>query len=86
MIVPLEFIIAIGAALAVAIVIKLWRAERARNRAPVGKHDVLMKRAAAHEDKSVFLKKALRDYRATGHLSARQVEAVEKALERVESP
>ena len=85
MIVPLEFIIAIGAALAVAVVIKLVRADRAARRAPIGRHDIMMKRAEAHADKSAFLRKAVRDYKANRHLSERQVEAVERALERVET-
>jgi hypothetical protein len=84
MIVPLEFLIAIAAALGVAIVIKLVRADRAARRAPIGKHDLLMKRAEAQMEKSAFLRKAVRDYKANGHLSERQVEAVETALERVE--
>jgi hypothetical protein len=84
MIVPTEFLIAIGAALVVAIGIKLWRAERARARAPIGKNDILMKRAEAYQDRSAFLKKAVRDYKANRHLSERRLEEVEKALERVE--
>ena len=83
MIIPLEFLVAAGAALAVAIIVKLWRAERARSRAPIGKHDLLMKRAEAYADRSAFLRKACRDYKANKHLSARQLEEVEKALERV---
>ena len=84
MIIPLEFMIAIGAALAAAIAVKLWRAERKRQRAPIGNNDLLMKRAEAYADRSAFLRKACRDYKANKHLSARQLEEVEKALERVE--
>ncbi len=81
--IPTEYLIAGGAAAVIAIAIRVVRA-RMKGAPPTGKHDVLMKRAAAHVDKSAFLKKACADYRATGHLSARQVEGVEKALERVE--
>ena len=67
-----------------AVVARIIRA-RLRGAPPIGQYDVLMKRAEAHAEKSAFLKKALADYRKTGHLSARQVKAVERALERVES-
>ncbi len=80
----LEFGIAIATAVLTAVIVRLYirRNEPGRNR--IGNHDVLMKRAEAHVDKSGFLKKACADYRKTGHLSARQVEQVEKALARVD--
>ena len=77
------WILVIGAVVA-AVVGRLLRA-RMKGAPPIGRHDVLMKRAETHADRSPFLKKAFADYRKTGHLSERQVEAVEKALERIEA-
>jgi hypothetical protein len=68
------WILVIGAVVA-AVVGRLLRA-RLKGGAPIGRHDILMKRAEVHADKSAFLRKALTDYRKTGHLSERQVEAV----------
>jgi hypothetical protein len=79
-------LIAASAAAVVAIAIRLFRARSAARNQPIGRHDILMQRAQAHVAKSAFLRKACRDYRATGHLSDRQVEAVERALERTEAP
>ena len=81
MITPTQIIVAVVAALGVGVAIRLYRARN--NTKPIGKHDVLMKRAEAYAEQSPFLRKACRDYRANGHLSARQVEAVEAALERI---
>jgi hypothetical protein len=78
-------LIASAAAAVVAIAIRLYRARSAARTRPIGRHDILMKRAEAHIDSNAFLRKACRDYRATGHLSERQVEAVERALERTEA-
>ncbi len=78
-----EFLIFAVAAIVVAVAIRLVRA-RLKDAPPIGRHDVLMKRAEANVEESAFLKKACADYRKTGHLSARQVEAVEKALESAE--
>ena len=78
-------LIAASAAAVVAIAIRLYRARSAARSPRIGHHDILMKRAEAHVDRSAFLRKACRDYRATGHLSERQVEAVERALERAET-
>ena len=80
----LELGIAMVTAVITAVIVRLYinRNDPARNR--IGNHDVLMRRAEAYVDKSGYLKKACADYRKTGHLSARQVEQVEKALARVE--
>ncbi len=79
-----QFLIVIGVTVVVAIAARILRA-RMKAPAPIGRHDALIKRAEVHVESSAFLKKAIRDYRATGHLSERQVEAVEKAIERAES-
>lgn len=78
-------LIAVAAAAVVAIAIRLFRARSAARTQRIGRHVILMKRAEAHVAKNAFLRKACRDYRATGHLSERQVEAVERALERAEA-
>jgi hypothetical protein len=71
-------------AVVVAVGIQLYRARRAARSERVGRHDLLMKRAEAHADGNAFLAKACKDYRANRHLSPRQIEAVETALERLE--
>lgn len=80
-----EIVIAATAALVVGVSIRLWRRRNdpALNR--IGRHDLLMKRAEAYEAQSSFLRKTLADYRKHGHLSERQVEQVEKAIERAEA-
>jgi hypothetical protein len=80
----LDIIIFFVMAVVVAVGIQLYRARRAARSQPVGPHDLLMKRAETYADESAFLAKACKDYRATRHLSERQVEAVETALERLE--
>jgi hypothetical protein len=80
----LDIIIFFVMAVVVAVGIQLYRARRAARSQPVGPHDLLMKRAEAYADESAFLAKACKDYRVTRHLSERQVEAVETALERLE--
>ena len=79
-----DIAIAILLAFVVAMGIKLYRAHRAAGREPIGDHDILMKRAEAHADQSAFLRKMCKEYRANRHLSERQLEAVETALERLE--
>jgi hypothetical protein len=80
----LDVVIFFVVAVVVAIGIKLYRARRAAGSEPVGRHDLLMKRAEAYVEENAFLRKARREYRANRHLSPRQVEAVEEALERLE--
>lgn len=43
-----------------------------------------MKRAELHTERSAFLKKVVLEFKANGHVSNRQAEAVEKALKRIE--
>lgn len=73
--------IAVGTGLALALAVRLYRARK--NTKPIGQHDALIKRAEAFAERSPFLRKACRDYRANRHLSPRQVEAIENALERL---
>ncbi|MBN9088945.1 MAG: hypothetical protein J0J01_18720 [Reyranella sp.] len=80
----LDIVIFFVMAVVVAVGIQLYRARRAARSERTGPHDLLMKRAQAHADGSAFLAKACKEYRANRHLSARQVEAVETALERLE--
>ncbi|MDB5486490.1 MAG: hypothetical protein JWQ58_205 [Reyranella sp.] len=80
-----EILIVVGVALVVAIVIKVVRARRkARDRGPSHIHEVLMKRAELHTERSPFLKKVVSEFKANGHVSNRQAEAVAKALKRLE--
>jgi hypothetical protein len=80
----LDIVIFTVMALVVAIGLQFYRARRAARSERTGPHDHLMKRAEAHAGDSAFLAKACKDYRANRHLSERQVEAVETALERLE--
>jgi hypothetical protein len=80
----LDLVIFFVMAVVVALGIQLYRARRANRSQPIGQHDLLMKRAEAHAKGNAFLTKACKDYRANRHLSPRQVEAVETALERLE--
>ncbi|WP_295137791.1 hypothetical protein [uncultured Reyranella sp.] len=81
-----EILIVAGAALVVAIAIKVFRARQAaRNRGPAHIHEALMKRAELHTDRSPFLRKVVSEFKANGHISNRQAEAVEKALKRLEA-
>lgn len=80
----LDIIIFFVMAVVVAVGIQFYRARRAAKSERVGPHDLLMKRAEAHAEGSAFLAKACKDYRANRHLSPRQIEAVETALERLE--
>jgi hypothetical protein len=80
----LDIVIFTVMAIVVAIGIQLYRARRAAGSERIGQHDVLMKRAEAHAGRSAFLAKACKEYRANRHLSPRQLEAVEDALERLE--
>jgi hypothetical protein len=81
-----EILIAAGVGLVVAIVIRVVRARRAaRDRGPRHIHEPLMKRAEALADKSPFLRKVCREFKANGHISNRQAEAVRKAIARIEA-
>ena len=81
-----HILIAAGAAVVVAVTIRIARARLAkRNRGPAHIHESLMKRADAYADKNAFLRKVCREFEANGHISNRQAEAVEKALARFEA-
>lgn len=81
-----EILIVVGVALVVAIAIKVVRARRAaRDRGPSHIHEALMKRAELHTERSPFLKKVVSEFKANGHVSNRQAEAVAKALKRFET-
>jgi hypothetical protein len=81
-----EILIAAGVGLVVAVAIRVWRARAAaRNRGPAHIHEPLMKRAEALAEKSAFLRKVCREFKANGHISNRQAEAVRKAIARIES-
>ena len=81
-----EILIAAGVAVVVAVAIRVFRARQAaRERGPAHIHEVLMKRAEAVADKSPFLRNICREFKANGHISNRQAEAVKKALARIES-
>lgn len=81
-----EILIAAGVGLVVAVIIRIIRARRAaRDRGPTHIHEPLMKRAEALADKSPFLRKVSLEFKANGHISNRQAEAVRKAIARLES-
>jgi hypothetical protein len=81
-----EILIASGAAFVVAVTIRIVRARMAaRNRGPAHIHEGLMKRAEALADKSPFLRNVCREFKANGHISNRQAEAVKKAIARIEA-
>lgn len=81
-----EFLISAGVAVVVAVAIRVVRARRAaRNRAPAHIHGALMRRAEACADKSAFLRKVCREFKANGHVSNRQAQAVAKAIARIEA-
>jgi hypothetical protein len=81
-----EILIAASAAMVTAAGIRLWRARAAaRERDPAHVHEPLMKRAEALADQSPFLRKVTREFKANGHISNRQADAVKKAIERIEA-
>lgn len=81
-----EILIVVGVAFVVAIAVSVFRARRAaRNRGPAHIHEALMKRAELHTERSPFLKNVVREFKANGHVSNRQAEAVAKALKRFEA-
>ena len=81
-----EILIAAGVAVVVAVGIRVFRARQAaRDRGPAHIHEALMKRAESVADKSPFLQTICREFKANGHISNRQAEAVKKALARIES-
>ena len=80
-----EILIAAGAAMVTAVGIRLWRARAAaRQRGPAHVHEPLMKRAEALTDQSPFLRKVTAEFKANGHISNRQADAVKKAIARIE--
>ena len=81
-----EIVIAATAALVVAVAIRVWRARQAaRERGPAHIHAALMKRAETLSDKSPFLRKVSAEFKANGHISNRQADAVKKAIARIEA-
>lgn len=81
-----EIVIAAGTAVVVAVIIRIVRARRARReRGPMHIHEGLMKRAEACADKSPFLRNVCREFKANGHISNRQADAVKKAIARIEA-
>ena len=81
-----EILIAAGVALVVAIGIRIYRSRvAARDRGPAHIHEPLMKRAEALADRSPFLRKVTREFKANGHISNRQADAVKKAIARLEA-
>lgn len=81
-----QILIAVGSGLVIAVAIRIFRARKAaRDRGPAHIHGALMKRAEAYADKSPFLRNVCREFKANGHISNRQAEAVAKALARVEA-
>ena len=80
-----QMAIATVAAIVVAVAIKLYRARSERQRrGPAHIHGPLMKRAETHAAQSPFLRNVCREYKANGHISDRQAEAVAKALARID--
>ena len=81
-----EILIAAGVAMVVAVGIRIWRAQAAASeRGPAHIHEALMKRAETLADKSQFLRKVSAEFKANGHISNRQAEAVKKAIARIEA-
>lgn len=81
-----EIAIAIVTAVIVAVGIRIVRARiEARNRGPAHIHEPLIRRAEAFADQSPFLRKVCREFKANGHISNRQADAVRKALARFEA-
>lgn len=81
-----ELAIIAGFALVTAVGIRLVQARLAARRdAPQHPHAALMKRAEDLADRSPFLKKVCGEYRANGHVSDRQAEAVRKAIARLDA-
>lgn len=80
-----QILIAMGAALVVAVAIRVYRARSAKQAEPPHVHDVLMKRAQVYVGESPFLAHLCRQYETNGHLSDRQAKTVAKALARLEA-
>ncbi|CAN5828270.1 hypothetical protein BH11PSE3_BH11PSE3_18400 [soil metagenome] len=80
-----EIAIVAVVAIVVAVGIRLVRARLdKRDRGPAHIHEPLVKRAEAYADRSPFLRNICREFRANGHISNRQADAVKKALARLE--
>lgn len=81
-----ELAIIAGVALVVAVTIRLVQARlAARRNAPTHPHAELMKRAESLSERSPFLRKVCGEFRANGHISDRQAEAVRKAIARLDA-
>ncbi len=81
-----ELALVAGFALVVAVAIRWVQARRASRRdAPRHPHAALMQRAEALAGRSPFLKKVCGEFRANGHISERQAEAVRKAIARLDA-
>ena len=81
-----EILIAAIAAVFMAVTIRIIRARRAkRDRGPSHIHEPLMTRAGAYADRSAFLRKVCGEFKANGHISNRQAEAVREAIRRIEA-
>jgi len=81
----MEIAIFAGAALVVGVsiqLVRMWLARR--NPTPTGIHDALIKQAEAYADRSPFLKTVCKQYRLNGHISERQVDAINNAIARLE--
>lgn len=82
-----ELAIIAGVALVVAVAIRFVQARLAARRdLPVHPHAELMKRAESLSERSPFLRKVCGEFRANGHISDRQAEAVRKAIARLDGP
>ncbi len=81
-----ELAIIAAFALVTAVGVRLVQARLAARRdAPRHPHAALMQRAGDLADRSPFLKKVCGEYRANGHISDRQAEAVRKAIARLDA-
>ena len=81
-----ELAIIAGCAMVTAVAIRFVQARLAARRdAPQHPHAALMKRAEDLAERSPFLRKVCGEYRANGHISDRQAEAVRKAIARLDA-
>ena len=78
-----ELAIIAGFALVVAVAIRVYQARRENARRPLPPHEALIRQAEGLADRSAFLRKIVGEYRANGHISDRQAEAVKKAIARL---
>lgn len=81
-----ELAIIAGFALVVAVAIRWVQARRSvQQNAPVHPHAALMQRAETLCERSPFLRKVCGEFKANGHISDRQADAVRKAIARLEA-